>query len=43
VLFIKYNKNYQAEEDEVGGACDAIRGEEESVWVVGRKEVTGRN
>jgi hypothetical protein len=28
VLFAKYNKNYQVDEDEMGGACSANGGEE---------------
>jgi hypothetical protein len=31
VLFAKYNKNYKAEEDEVGGTCATNGGQEERV------------
>jgi hypothetical protein len=37
-------ENYQVQEDEVGGACDANGGEEKRVQVIGResrgKEIT---
>jgi hypothetical protein len=31
VLVAKYNQNYEVEDDEVGGACNANGGEEDSV------------
>jgi hypothetical protein len=37
VHFTKYNENYKAEEDEVGGACGTNEGEEERVQVIGKK------
>jgi hypothetical protein len=37
VLFAKYNYNYEVEEDEMGGVN---WGEEECIWVIGRKETT---
>jgi hypothetical protein len=37
VLFAKYIKNYQAEEYDVGGAYDTNGGEDERVYVIGRK------
>jgi hypothetical protein len=37
MLFAMYNQNYQVKEDEVCEICDTNGGEENLIWVIGKK------